>query len=808
MPRNVRSQTPRPLRGAQPAVLLLLLVLSALFAACSTDSSSPPTPIPTLTPTPIPEPTEMPTPVFSSDPFKDGMIARRNGDYARAAAAFQLVLNSNPTPDLLSEAQFRLGEADWLKNDFARAVLVLNAYLQAYPNGAHAPEAHYFLADAYRAQKDFANALAHLRLYRDQSPTLVGDTDAAIGDVMVAAGDFANALVQYDRALQDATLSASARINILLRAADVHSGRAQPALAAARYDAALALASDARMRADLYLRAGEAYAAARMLDPAVGRWNTAITQYPDQPGAYQALIDLVNRGAAVDDFQRGLVDYFAGAYDAAIAAFQRYLQNDSARAGDAQFYIASSYARKGAPSQAIAAYDGVIRALSKDKRVPDAYLGKAAAYGVIGQVDEAVAVYKKFASLYPDDARADDALWRAALLLDRVKRYGDAADVYEQMRAKYPGREHAVDALFAAGLDEYRTKDFKTASTRWQALVKDYPQFPAVARGLFWLGKTAKARGQEETAKNYWAQAAASRDASLPERSYYAWRAASLLPPAKTNSDSRRYDPARYSMDNPADRAEFEKWLAGWAKSSAALGTLDAATRDDLRFRRGAELLRLDRTVDARREFVPLVAAKQADALALYALTLYLRDNNLFSLSIDCAERIARLASNAGAPDAPRWLWMLRYPTFYGDLVVAEAQTNQIAPLLYFALIRQESSFNPWSTSSSDARGLAQIIPSTGREIAQKLGARTFALDQLYLPFVSVKFGVWYFAQELKKFDEPIYALAAYNAGSGRVANWQRPDLDLAVEEIDLSETSAYVRIVYSNWRQYQEIYK
>lgn len=736
------------------------------------------------------------------------MIARRNGDYARAATAFQLVLNANPAPDLASEAQFRLGEAYWLRTDFARAIAVLNAYLQSYPNGTHASESHYFLADAYRGQKDFANALVQLRIYRDQSPTLVGDTDAAMGDVLVPAGDFANAIAQYDRALQDATLPASTRISILLRAADVHSGRGQPALAAARYDAALALASDARTRADLYLRAGEAYAVANMLDLAIVRWSAAITQYPDQPGAYQSLIDLVNRGAAVDDFQRGLVDYFAGAYDAAIAAFQRYLRNDSPRAGDAQFYIASSYARKGAPSQAIAAYDVIIKSLPKDKRVPDAYLGKAAAFGVIGQVDEAVAVYKKFVSLYPDDARADDALWRAALILDRVKRYGEAADIYEQVRVKYPVREHAADALFAAGLDEYRTKDFKTATTRWQALVKDFPQSLAVARGLFWLGKMAKTRAQEEAAKNYWAQAAVYRGASVPERSYYAWRAASLLAPTKTSSDARRYDPARYAMDGLADRADLERWLAGWAKSSAALGTLDAATRDDLRFRRGVELLRLDRTVDARREFVSLVAAKQSDALALYALALYLRDNNLFSLSIDCAERIARLASSAGAPDAPRFLWTLRYPTYYGDLVVAEAKANQIDPLLYFALIRQESSFNPWSTSSSDARGLAQIIPSTGREIAQKLGARNFALDQLYLPFVSVKFGVWYFAQELQKFDEPIYALAAYNAGAARVASWQRPDLDLAVEEIDLSETSAYVRIVYSNWRQYQEIYK
>ncbi|MCI0477780.1 MAG: lytic transglycosylase domain-containing protein, partial [Anaerolineales bacterium] len=174
----------------------------------------------------------------------------------------------------------------------------------------------------------------------------------------------------------------------------------------------------------------------------------------------------------------------------------------------------------------------------------------------------------------------------------------------------------------------------------------------------------------------------------------------------------------------------------------------------------------------------------------------------------DGAEKIARLADEAGAPPAPRLLWLWRYPTHYADLVVAEAQANKIDPLLYLALIRQESSFNPWATSSADARGLGQIIPGTAREIAQRLNVKNFALDQLYLPYISVRFGVWYFARDLKEFDEPIYALIAYNAGGSRVKQWQKPDLDYAVEEIDISETALYVRIVYSNWKQYQSLYK
>lgn len=799
---------PLSYNGPVPTIVkaILLLALNALIAACTVASDPLPPPtatsIPTDTPTPIssPEPTALPPVISGSDPLSQGMIARRNGDYGRAAAAFQATLNSNPSADVAREAQFRLGEAYWLDHDDDHAVNALKNYLQANPQGAHVPETHYFLSDAYRSLKDYPDALSELRVYRTLTQTLAGDTDGGIGDLLVLIGDSTQALAAYDRGLQDNTVSTATKISILQRAADVHTGRGESDLAAARYDAALALATDARTRADLDVKAGEAYAAAHQMDQARARWNEAVSKYPEQPGAFQSLIDLLDYDFAVDSFQRGYVDYNAASYNPAIDAFRGYLQSNSARAGEAHYYIARSYARQGLYSRALAEYDTVIKSYPKDKRASDAYMGKASSYAALGRTDDAVATYKRFAAAFPADAQADDALWNAALLLDRAKRYDAANNLYEQLQTKYPGRERAAEALFWAGLDYYRLQDYKTASARWQSITKNYSQSPFFARALFWLGKAAQARGLTDAAKNYWKQAS-----TLPV-SYYTARAADVLSPG---SNSPVYDLSAYAMDKPSDRAEFEKWLASWAKPTlGTAGTLDAATRADLRFRRGTELVRLDRTVEARREFTSLIADKNDEPGTLYALALYLRDNNLFSLSMDCAERIARLAASASAPDAPRLLWALRYPTYYADLVVPEAKANQLDPLLYFALIRQESGFNARATSSADARGLAQVIPSTAREIAQRLGVRNFSLDQLYLPYVSVRFGVWYFGQDMKQFDNPIYALAAYNAGAGRTAKWEKADLDMAVEDIDSSQANLYVRLVYGYWRQYQQIYK
>ena len=207
--------------------------------------------------------------------------------------------------------------------------------------------------------------------------------------------------------------------------------------------------------------------------------------------------------------------------------------------------------------------------------------------------------YRKLTATFPEDARADDALWHAARLLERANRHSDAAKVYEELQAKYPARERAAEALFWAGWAHYSAKNYANATARWQTIVKEYPKSSSYARALFWLGKEAQRRGQTNEAKNYWKQAAALNNG------YYSWRAQERLAPSPNNIS---YDLTRYAYESAQDRAEFEKWLATWTGAAPVTTTLDAATRGDVRYRRGAELLRLARTIDALRRARPDLA--------------------------------------------------------------------------------------------------------------------------------------------------------------------------------------------------------
>jgi soluble lytic murein transglycosylase len=165
-----------------------------------------------------------------------------------------------------------------------------------------------------------------------------------------------------------------------------------------------------------------------------------------------------------------------------------------------------------------------------------------------------------------------------------------------------------------------------------------------------------------------------------------------------------------------------------------------------------------------------------------------------------------------GLSNLPRAVQKQVYPAGWGDLVAEQAAQYGVDPLLMLALMRQESSFDPRAQSGAQAMGLTQVVPSTARGIARRLGRDDFALRDLLKPGVSVEFGTWFMAQLLADYNGRIFpALAAYDAGGGNVAHWLDrfgDDPDLLVEQIPFEETRTYLRIVYDNYFHYQLLYR
>ncbi|MFN2225370.1 MAG: lytic transglycosylase domain-containing protein, partial [Anaerolineae bacterium] len=132
---------------------------------------------------------------------------------------------------------------------------------------------------------------------------------------------------------------------------------------------------------------------------------------------------------------------------------------------------------------------------------------------------------------------------------------------------------------------------------------------------------------------------------------------------------------------------------------------------------------------------------------------------------------------------------------------------------LLAALVRQESLFEPAAESYAGARGLGQVMPATGEGIARSLDLEGFVLDDLYRPMISIEFGAFYLAAQMKRFDgQLLIALAAYNGGPGNTLHWLElagdGDLDFFVEVITANQSRVYLQSVYEQYLIYEGLYR
>jgi soluble lytic murein transglycosylase len=127
-------------------------------------------------------------------------------------------------------------------------------------------------------------------------------------------------------------------------------------------------------------------------------------------------------------------------------------------------------------------------------------------------------------------------------------------------------------------------------------------------------------------------------------------------------------------------------------------------------------------------------------------------------------------------------------------------------------VIYVESRFRD-QTSHAGAKGLMQIMPSTADYIAGKSGGTEFEQGDLATPQINIAYGSWYLRYLLEHYHgNTILALAAYNAGEGKVDEWWRSAADRGerfrvADHIPFPETRAYVGKVLSARRAYRREY-
>lgn len=147
----------------------------------------------------------------------------------------------------------------------------------------------------------------------------------------------------------------------------------------------------------------------------------------------------------------------------------------------------------------------------------------------------------------------------------------------------------------------------------------------------------------------------------------------------------------------------------------------------------------------------------------------------------------------------------LTLPLRHDDIIRQQAREKGVPADLIAAVIYEESKFED-QTSSAGARGLMQITPDTADTIETLSGGETFVYDDLADPDLNIRYGTFYLAYLLDKYDgDVVAALAAYNAGEGNADAWG--GAKMKIEDIEFPETYDYVKDVLERREQYRDKY-
>jgi soluble lytic murein transglycosylase len=289
-----------------------------------------------------------------------------------------------------------------------------------------------------------------------------------------------------------------------------------------------------------------------------------------------------------------------------------------------------------------------------------------------------------------------------------------------------------------------------------------------------------------------------------------------------------------------ADERDSEQWqywrgiaLARSGRDIAAAATLEplAAKRSYYGFLAADELgvayAFADDTLQADEDVIRMLSARK-DLLRARELLVVGLDGRGRSEWDAAMTSLSTAEKTQAAVLAHRWGWhsraiataanvghyddlALRYPLPFKQTFEQHAASASIPTTWALGIARSESLFMRDVRSRAGAIGLMQLMPATGRQVAQELKLAYSGLDTLTDPNHNIRLGTTYLGNMVARYDgNHVLATAAYNAGPHRVDRWLPQsgvvDARIWIENIPFNETRKYVRRVMAaetifHWR-------
>ena len=721
--------------------------------------------------------------------------------------------------------------------NWAKAVQGFAAYVKAHPHARDVAQATFLLGYAELKAGRFNDAAAHFDHLVKKYPLLADYERLFAARAHLAAGRATQALDRAKRVPSTSALDGEARF---IRA-EAQRLTGHDAAAAAEYRAYLAGYPQSWRAAEVRYRLADALDTMGDHDAARAQWRQLYLEAPTESWGRQAAshlgpsptftaAELAVRAMALFDGMRNVESELEWKKVLAAPGL------DDKLACVASYHEAQSVFKERQRWRSAPLFDAAIVACDKakdeDLLVKSLYQAARgwAQKGTddLGATHKAIALFERLWRDHPLHSYADDARLREAEQYDELKDDAKETELLAGLPATFTNGDQRGEALWRLAFRAWRQGDVagarKYLEQERQLLPREDGWWEA-GRTLYWLGRCADRLGDLAGAAELYARAA--REYPL---AYYALQAlnrlrekwpdkAAALIAELEGAPAGDAPPAaligRHAGDErPRHAARAHAADGGWVFHPRALFATPG-------FRRGVARARLGLGAEARRELalagidVPKKrAAVETDAdreeLLWLAAVLYDRAGE-YSLSHFIPRYLLTAYDRAWPTGENRRRWLLSYPRGYRELIEKNTALTGQPAALEFAIVREESGFDPLMVSFANAVGLTQLTAAPAARFAQGLPHDASALRD---PAINIAIGARELGQLWNMYDgsAPL-AIAGYNAGGGAVNRWLRdPDrakltLDEFIEAIPYDETRGYTKRVLASYFAYAWLY-
>jgi soluble lytic murein transglycosylase len=403
---------------------------------------------------------------------------------------------------------------------------------------------------------------------------------------------------------------------------------------------------------------------------------------------------------------------------------------------------------------------------------------------------EFLQIASQVAEAFPGSKQADEISYLTGHFYRNRGRVPEAMHAFQQVVDRGKASAYADDAWWYVGWLYYGSGEYDRAAHTWGKLLTAFPSSGLAPDTLYWQGRALeRAERQSEARTRYERLRTSYRQtfyghlatARLEGRAVWAWEA------------------------NQRD---------GWPGTGEPPPNLEAlpTAEVDPHVVRGRELWAMHLFASAGAEFQAVSTPSDGSRFwqARAAQAFHWAGEHYRAMRLVRRYGKANASNSLGLP-GPELREML-YPL--GALErLPTSDFDGLDPLVVSALIMAESDWNPRAFSPVGARGLMQLMPDTGRRMAQMLGTTVSSDEALFDPTFNLKLGVAYLGTLSRRFGGKMpLVLASYNAGEDQVSLWWSKrtgdDLEEFIANIPFRETRRYVQRVYTYYAEYQRIYR